>query len=87
MKNGIMEQRLRREAKALLEQGKVDHVIGFEAGSLRFTTTPLITSDQDDARRLVINPFMVNNLSVYLPGVKGRVAIVAKGCDRRIGMR
>ena len=83
MKNGIMEQRLRREAKALLEQGKVSCVIGFEAGSLKFTTTPLITGDKDDAQRLVISPFMANNLSVFLTGVKGRVAIVAKGCDSR----
>ena len=83
MKNGIMEQRLRREAKALLEQGKVSCVIGFEAGSLKFTTTPLITGDKDDTQRLVISPFMANNLSVFLTGVKGRVAIVAKGCDSR----
>lgn len=78
-----MEQKLRSEAKALLEQGKVDGIIGFEDGSLKFTTTPLITSDKDDTSRLVINPFIVNNLSVYLTEVKGRVGIVAKGCDSR----
>ena len=83
MKDKEMEQTLRREAKTLLEQGKVDHIIGFEGGSLKFTTTPLITSDKDDTSRLVINPFIVNNLSVYLTGVKGRVGIVAKGCDSR----
>ena len=83
MKDKEMEQTLRREAKALLEQGKVDHIIGFEGGSLKFTTTPLITSDKDDTSRLVINPFIVNNLSVYLTGVKGRVGNVAKGCDSR----
>jgi formate dehydrogenase subunit beta len=82
-KNGTMEQRLRREAKALLEQGKVSCVIGFEAGSLRFTTTPLITGDKDTTKRLVLNPFIANNLSVYLSGIKGRAAIVAKGCDSR----
>lgn len=78
-----MEQRLRHEAKSLLEQGKVDHIIGFEQGSLKFTTTPLITRDKDDIDRLVINPFIVNNLSVFLTEVKGRVGIVAKGCDSR----
>jgi len=78
-----MEQRLRHEAKALLEQGKVDHIIGFEPGSLKFTTTPLITKDKDDIDRLVINPFIVNNLSKFLTEVKGRVGIVAKGCDSR----
>jgi len=78
-----MEQRLRREAAALLEQGKVNLIIGFADGSLKCTTSPLITSDKDDASRLVINPFIANNLSVFLTGVKGRVGIVAKGCDSR----
>lgn len=78
-----MEQRLRHEAKTLLEQGKVDYIIGFEPGSLKFTTTPLITRDKDDIDRLVINSFIVNNLSVFLTEVKGRVGIVAKGCDSR----
>jgi ferredoxin len=81
MKGEDVEQKLRSEARALLEQGEVGYIIGFEAGSLKFTTTPLITSDKDDTSRLVINPFIVNNLSVYLTEVKGRVGIVVKGCD------
>ncbi len=83
MKAGGMEQKLRREAAALLGQGKVDLIICFTEGSLKFVTTPLITSDKDDVSRLVINPFIVNNLSVFLTEVKGRVGIVAKGCDSR----
>jgi ferredoxin len=78
-----MEQKLRQEAKALLEQNKVDWIIGFAPGSLKFTTTPLITSDIEDTEHLVINPFMVNNLADFLPGIEGRVGIVAKGCDSR----
>ncbi len=78
-----MEQRLRKEAKALLEQGKVDYILGFEPGSLKFTTTPLITKDKNDIDHLVINPFIVNNLANFLPELKGRVGIVAKGCDSR----
>jgi ferredoxin len=78
-----MEQRLQKEARALLEQGKVDYIIGFEPGSLKFTTTPLITKDKEDVERLVINPFIVNNLSVFLTELQGRVGIVVKGCDSR----
>jgi len=78
-----MEQRLRREAKALLEQGKVDYIVGFEPGSLKFTTTPLITKDKNDVDRLVINPFIVNNLANFLTELKGQVGVVAKGCDSR----
>jgi len=83
MKDSELEQRLRNEAKALLDQGKVDYIIGFEPGSLKFTTTPLITKNKDDIDHLVINPFIVGNLSVFLTEVKGRVGIVAKGCDSR----
>ncbi|MBA7661876.1 hypothetical protein ES703_69896 [subsurface metagenome] len=78
-----MEQKLRSEAKALLEQGGVDYIIGFEPGSIKFTTTPLITREKDDIDRLVINPFMVNNLAVFLTELKGKVGIVVKGCDSR----
>ena len=78
-----MEQRLRTEARALLEQDKVDYIIGFEPGILKFTTTPLITKDKDDIDRLVINSFIANNLAKFLTEPKGRVGIVAKGCDSR----
>ena len=78
-----MEQRLPSEAKALLEQGKVDYIVGFEPGSLKFTTTPLITKDKGDTDRLVVNPFVVNNLANFLIELKGRVGIVVKGCDSR----
>ncbi len=78
-----MEQRLRSEAKALLEQAKVDYIVGFEPGSLKFATTPLITKDKNDVDRLVINSFITNNLANFLTELKGRVGIVAKGCDSR----
>jgi len=78
-----MEQKLQEEARALLEQGKVDYIIGFEPGSLKFTTTPLITRNKEDVERLVINPFIVNNLSAFLTELQGRVGIVVKGCDSR----
>ncbi len=80
---GVMEQKLRSEAKALLEQEKVAYVAGFAPGTMKFTTTPLITRDKDSVDKLVINPFIVNNLAGFLTGLKGKVAVVAKGCDGR----
>ncbi len=77
------EQKLRNEARALLEQGRVDYIIGYETGSLNFATTPLITRDKEDVDRLVINHFITNNLSVFLSETNGKVGIVAKGCDSR----
>ncbi|OGO06451.1 MAG: hypothetical protein A2Z76_02340, partial [Chloroflexi bacterium RBG_13_56_8b] len=65
------------------EQKRVDWIIGFVPGSLKFTTTPLITQDKADTERLVINPFITNNLANFLTEIKGRVGIVAKGCESR----
>ncbi|MGD9116350.1 MAG: 4Fe-4S binding protein [Dehalococcoidia bacterium] len=78
-----METKLKQEARALLEEKKVDWIVGFEAGSLKFTTTPLITNDVADTERLVINPFITNNLANFLTGMKGKIGIVAKGCESR----
>jgi len=83
MKNNEIEKKLREEAKSLLNSGKVDYIIGFADGSLRFHTTPLITRDADDANLLVINPFTANNLARFLTEIEGRVGIVTKGCDSR----
>jgi formate dehydrogenase subunit beta len=77
------EQKLRSSARELLEQGKVDCIVGYEAGSLKFTTTPLITRDKQDTDRLVISPFIANNLSVFLRETGGKTGIVAKACDSR----
>ena len=78
-----MEQELRKEARKLLEEGRVDHIIGFATGSLKFSTTPLITKEKEEVASLVINRFMVNNLAKFLTEITGRVGIVAKGCDGR----
>jgi formate dehydrogenase (coenzyme F420) beta subunit len=78
-----LEKKLRDEARDLLETGKIDRIVGYEAGSLKFSTTPLITSNKADVDRLVINPFIHNNLSVFLSDLCGKVGIVVKGCDAR----
>jgi formate dehydrogenase (coenzyme F420) beta subunit len=78
-----LEKKLRDEVRDLLDKGNIDHIIGYEAGSLKFSTTPLITSNKADADRLVINPFIHSNLSVFLGDLPGKVAVVAKECDAR----
>lgn len=78
-----LQENLRREAKALLEQGKVEQIIGFEPGTLKFATTPIIIKNQEDIERLVVNHFITNNLAKMLLKLKGKAAIVAKGCDSR----
>lgn len=78
-----MENELRAKAKELLESGQCAVVIGYEAGSVPFKSTPLQARTPEDAERLVWNPTCVNNLAVYLPqAVKtGKVAVVVKPCD------
>ena len=80
---GKIEEKLRAVVRELLEQKKVDYIVGYEAGSLKFTATPLITKDKEAAGRLVVNPFIINNLGNYLRDINGKSAIVAKACDAR----
>ena len=78
-----MENRLKEEAKALLKEGKIDLFIGYGRGSIKFKTTPLITSKEEDLDAVIINPFIVNNLSRYLIELEGKKGVVVKGCDSR----
>jgi len=78
-----VEQELKQEAERLLVENKVDYIVGFEKGSRKFTTRPLITRDRSDIDRLTINAFMTGNLAKYLTELKDRVGIVARGCDSR----
>jgi formate dehydrogenase (coenzyme F420) beta subunit len=81
--NKNQQDKLQQEAKALLEQGKVSCIIGWEPGTLKFATTPIIVKDKTDIERLVVNHFITNNLAKQLIKLKGKAAIVAKGCDSR----
>jgi ferredoxin len=89
------ESKLRDVARDLLSAGKVDVVIGYEAGSLPLRTRPCFVRSAEEVERLVWNPFCTNNLAVYLPRLFERpsnpreeykppkVGVVAKGCDAR----
>lgn len=80
---------IRAAAKRLLETGEVTTVIGYRAGRRNGTAQPAIVTDPAKAAELVFTPACVNNLALYLTKAKrdvprkGKVAIVAKGCDMR----
>jgi len=80
-----IEQKLREEARRLLESGEVSVVMGYAAGSAPFKTMPLFVRDAADVERLVWNPACTNNLAVYLPRVARfeKTAVVAKPCDSK----
>jgi formate dehydrogenase (coenzyme F420) beta subunit len=78
---------IRGEAKRLLESGEVAAVIGYKSGRRKGSAQPVIITDAAQADLLLFTPASVNNLSLYLTKAKkevskkGRIAIVAKGCD------
>ncbi len=78
-----IETQLRELSKKLLEEKKVDLVIGYEKGTLPLRSRPVFIREAADADKLVWNSSCENNLAGYLKAAKGKVAIVAKGCDSR----
>lgn len=77
---------IRKEARRLLEEGTVAAVVGYTAGR-GHTARPTIVTAPEQADALVFTPACVNNLALYLTKAKqevrrkGRLAVVAKGCD------
>lgn len=70
-------------AKKLLEEKKVDLVIGFAGGSLPLRSTPCFIRTPEDAAKLTWDYSCENNLANYLCKRGGKLAVVAKGCDVR----
>jgi formate dehydrogenase (coenzyme F420) beta subunit len=78
---------IRKEAERLLSSGEVSAVIGYTPGRRKGSAQPAIITEAARAETLVFSPACVNNLALYLTKAKkevskkGRLAIVAKGCD------
>ena len=75
-----IENKIKEEARKVLESGDVSVVLGWGTGSVPFKTTPEFIEKAEDADRLVWNPACVNNLAVYLPRIPKdrKVGIVAR---------
>ncbi len=79
-------QQLREQAKKLLDEKKVETIIGFGEGTELSRTTPIFISNPDELQTLTWSPFCANNLVKYLVDYNkqpGNVAVVVKGCDSR----
>ncbi|MCG8400539.1 MAG: 4Fe-4S dicluster domain-containing protein [Firmicutes bacterium] len=70
-------------AKRLLEDKKVDLVVGFAEGSLPLRGTPLFARTPEEAEKLTWNRGCENNLANFLRQRDEKTAVVAKGCDVR----
>ncbi len=72
-------------ARRWLADGVVEAVIGWEQGTYRDKTAPVIVRRAEDAQRLIFNDRCTNNLVAYLKREPlknmSSVGIVAKGCD------
>ena len=81
-----MIESLRSKAKELLQNEEVALIIGYAAGTKKGKTKPFFAYSAEDCDKLIFTPECVNNLTIYLTRKfdfrkKGKVAIVAKGCD------
>ena len=80
---------IRTEAAKILMEETVVGVVGYLPGRRRGTALPALITTAEQAQKLIFSPACVNNLSLYLTkakkGVlnKGRIGVVAKGCDMR----
>lgn len=61
-----IDKKLREEAKRLLEEKRVDALVGYETGTLPLTATPCFITNPEDAEKLVWNAFCTQNLSKYV---------------------
>lgn len=74
---------IREVARHLLQEKKIDLVIGFERGTIIMRSTPCFIREPKEIDRLIWNSFCENNLAKYLVKRPEKIAIVAKGCDAR----
>ena len=76
-------EKIRAISADLLEKGEVEKVIGFADGSIPMASRPIAVTSKDDVDKLVFNATCGLNLANYASKEKGKVAVVAKGCDSR----
>ncbi|RLC25992.1 MAG: 4Fe-4S ferredoxin [Deltaproteobacteria bacterium] len=75
--------KIRELSAALLEDEKVDFVIGFKQGTIPMATSPHIARTPEQAQQLIWDNNCGINLANYLTNRKEKIGIIAKGCDCR----
>jgi len=76
-------KKIRELAVDLLDRGVVEQVIGFSKGTIPMATSPIAIKSKDNIEKLVFNSTCGLNLANFATRQKGKIAIVAKGCDSR----
>jgi len=75
--------KIRQISKGLLENKKVDIIIGFKKGTMPMMNEPCLIKSPKDAEKLVWDSNCGINLANYLTDRKEKIGIIAKGCDSR----
>jgi formate dehydrogenase subunit beta len=78
-----IKEKIMQIARRLLQESKVDELIGFQRGTIPMTSQPILIYGPEQANQLHWDSFCGSNLANYLPRRRDRVAVVAKGCDSR----
>nr|MBC8457137.1 Coenzyme F420 hydrogenase/dehydrogenase, beta subunit C-terminal domain [Deltaproteobacteria bacterium] len=76
-------EKIREIAKKILEERKVDLIIGFKKGTIPMMTEPVLIKDGQNLDQLYWDSFCNMNLANYLPKREEKIGIIAKGCDSR----
>jgi formate dehydrogenase subunit beta len=76
-------EKIRKTARKLLEEGKVDVFIGYKKGSVPMMNQPVLISNADQADLLYWDSNCGLNLCNYLTKRTDRIGIVANGCNSR----
>lgn len=75
--------KIRQISKGLLEEKKVDVIIGFKKGTMPMMNEPCVLKSPDDVEKLVWDSHCGINLANYLTDRREKIGIIAKGCDSR----
>jgi formate dehydrogenase subunit beta len=75
--------KIKEISRRLLQEGKVDMVIGFRKGTVPMMNEPCVVKTPEDVDTFVWDSNCGINLANYLADRKEKIGIVAKGCDSR----
>ena len=75
--------KIREISKRLLDEGRVDMVIGFRKGTMPMMNEPAFVKTPGEVSGLVWDSNCGINLANYLTDRKEKIGIIAKGCDSR----
>ena len=85
---------LKKEAKRILEEGKVKYIIGYVKSTATNLAAPAFIKKPEDTDKLIWDPTCIHNLTKFLVDEKRRkarerepdtrpIGIIVKGCDSR----